>query len=60
MPEKRADAGSPLTNKLILEYKPTTRGLGERQSIQQIYSRDLQKLDPEQYLNDSIIQFYLK
>jgi len=43
---------------VILEYKPNLSK--ERQSSIVIYGRDLQRLDQNIYLNDTLIQFYLK
>jgi len=41
---------------VILEYKPNS----ERQSSIVVYGRDLQRLDQNSYLNDTLIHFYLK
>ena len=50
--------GQTWRNEVILEYKSYIPG--EKQTTLQIYGCDIQKLEPNTYLNDSILQLYLK
>lgn len=45
-------------NELILEYKVSLPG--ERSTTIQVHTRDIQKLEPNCDINDTLIQFYLK
>jgi len=45
-------------NEAILEYKPYIPG--EKPTSLIAYACDIQKLEPNTYLNDTLIQLYLK